>query len=43
VGRAARLPLLGQSLLTLAIVTPLGPLIYRLAYESSPTRPCWCC
>jgi branched-chain amino acid transport system permease protein len=26
-------PLIGQSLLTLAIVTPLGPLIYRLAYE----------
>ena len=22
-----------QSLLTLAIVTPLGPLVYRLAYE----------
>ncbi|HEY4067911.1 MAG TPA: branched-chain amino acid ABC transporter permease [Burkholderiaceae bacterium] len=28
-----KLPLLLQSLLTLAIVTPLGPLIYRLAYE----------
>jgi branched-chain amino acid transport system permease protein len=28
-----KLPLLFQSLLTLAIVTPLGPLIYRLAYE----------
>ncbi len=28
-----QLPLLLQSLLTLAIVTPLGPLIYRLAYE----------
>jgi branched-chain amino acid transport system permease protein len=28
-----RLPLLLQSLLTLAIVTPLGPLIYRLGYE----------
>jgi branched-chain amino acid transport system permease protein len=27
------LPLLFQSLLTLAIVTPLGPLVYRLAYE----------
>lgn len=27
------LPLLLQSLLTLAIVTPLGPLLYRLAYE----------
>jgi branched-chain amino acid transport system permease protein len=27
-------PLLVQSLLTLAIVTPLGPLIYRLAYQS---------
>ncbi len=26
-------PLLVQSLLTLAIVTPLGPLVYRLAYE----------
>ena len=26
-------PLLLQSLLTLAIVTPLGPLIYRLAYQ----------
>jgi len=26
-------PLVGQSLLTLAIVTPLGPLIYRLGYE----------
>jgi branched-chain amino acid transport system permease protein len=26
-------PLIGQSLLTLAIVTPLGPLIYRLGYE----------
>jgi branched-chain amino acid transport system permease protein len=29
-----QLPLLVQSLLTLAIVTPLGPLVYRLAYES---------
>ena len=28
-----KLDLLIQSLLTLAIVTPLGPLIYRLAYE----------
>jgi len=28
-----QLPLLVQSLLTLAIVTPLGPLVYRLAYE----------
>ena len=28
-----KLPLLFQSLLTLAIVTPLGPLLYRLAYE----------
>ena len=28
-----QLPLIFQSLLTLAIVTPLGPLVYRLAYE----------
>ena len=28
-----QLPLLLQSVLTLAIVTPLGPLVYRLAYE----------
>jgi len=28
-----KLPLFLQSLLTLAIVTPLGPLVYRLAYE----------
>jgi branched-chain amino acid transport system permease protein len=28
-----KLPLLLQCLLTLAIVTPLGPLVYRLAYE----------
>jgi branched-chain amino acid transport system permease protein len=28
-----KLPLVVQSLLTLAIVTPLGPLVYRLAYE----------
>ena len=28
-----KLPLIVQSLLTLAIVTPLGPLVYRLAYE----------
>jgi branched-chain amino acid transport system permease protein len=28
-----KLPLLVQSLLTLAIVTPLGPLVYRLAYQ----------
>jgi branched-chain amino acid transport system permease protein len=28
-----KLPLLIQCLLTLAIVTPLGPLVYRLAYE----------
>ena len=28
-----QLPLLLQSLLTLAIVTPLGPLVYRLAYQ----------
>ena len=27
-------PLIVQSLLTLAIVAPLGPLIYRLAYQS---------
>jgi branched-chain amino acid transport system permease protein len=27
------LPLVVQSILTLAIVTPLGPLVYRLAYE----------
>jgi branched-chain amino acid transport system permease protein len=30
---ARQWPLLMQSLLTLAIVTPLGPLVYRLAYE----------
>lgn len=28
-----QLPLLAQSLLTLAIVTPLGPLVYRLAFQ----------
>lgn len=28
-----QLPLLWQSLLTLAIVTPIGPLLYRLAYQ----------
>ena len=28
-----KFPLIVQSLLTLAIVTPLGPLVYRLAYE----------
>ncbi|HEX7439794.1 MAG TPA: branched-chain amino acid ABC transporter permease [Caldimonas sp.] len=28
-----KFPLVFQSLLTLAIVTPLGPLVYRLAYE----------
>ena len=28
-----KLPMLLQCLLTLAIVTPLGPLVYRLAYE----------
>ena len=28
-----QLPLVFQSLLTLAIVTPLGPLVYRLAFE----------
>lgn len=28
------LPLWSQSLLTLAIVTPLGPLLYRLAYQA---------
>jgi branched-chain amino acid transport system permease protein len=28
-----KLPLFLQSVLTLAIVTPLGPLVYRLAYE----------
>jgi branched-chain amino acid transport system permease protein len=28
------LPLGVQALLTLALVTPFGPLIYRLAYES---------
>ena len=28
-----KLPLFLQSLLTLSIVTPLGPLVYRLAYE----------
>ncbi|MEY4750035.1 MAG: hypothetical protein RIQ60_2249 [Pseudomonadota bacterium] len=30
----ARLPLFMQALLALAIVTPMGPLLYRLAYES---------
>ena len=29
-----KLPLLVQALLTLALVTPFGPLIYRLAYQS---------
>ena len=29
-----KFPLLVQALLTLALVTPFGPLIYRLAYES---------
>jgi len=29
-----RLDLVSQSLLTLAIVTPIGPLVYRLAYQS---------
>ncbi|NRF70695.1 branched-chain amino acid ABC transporter permease [Aquincola sp. S2] len=29
-----KFPLLAQALLTLALVTPFGPLIYRLAYES---------
>ncbi|MDT8999839.1 branched-chain amino acid ABC transporter permease [Paucibacter sp. APW11] len=29
-----QLPLIGQALLTLAIVTPMGGLIYRLAYQS---------
>ncbi|HEX2012967.1 MAG TPA: branched-chain amino acid ABC transporter permease [Roseateles sp.] len=29
-----KLPLLLQALLTLAIVTPMGPLVYRLAYQS---------
>jgi branched-chain amino acid transport system permease protein len=29
-----QLPLLLQAVLTLAIVTPLGPLVYRLAYQS---------
>ena len=28
------LPLLAQAALTLALVTPFGPLVYRLAYES---------
>ena len=32
-GEARRWPLLAQCLLTLAIVTPLGPLVYRLAYQ----------
>ncbi|VTU24441.1 LIV-I protein H [Variovorax sp. SRS16] len=30
---AQQMPLMLQSLLTLAIVTPLGPLLYRVAYE----------
>jgi branched-chain amino acid transport system permease protein len=29
-----QLPLLGQALLTLALVTPIGPLVYRLAFQS---------
>lgn len=29
-----KLPLMIQALLTLAVVTPFGPLVYRLAYES---------
>ena len=32
--RRASFPLLVQALLTLALVTPFGPLIYRLAYQS---------
>ena len=28
-----KLPLLAQGLLTLAVVTPMGPLLYRLAYQ----------
>lgn len=28
-----KLPLLAQAVLTLALVTPIGPLVYRLAYE----------
>jgi branched-chain amino acid transport system permease protein len=33
VGNARQWPLAAQSLLTLAIVTPIGPLVYRLAYQ----------
>jgi branched-chain amino acid transport system permease protein len=33
------LPLLAQAALTLALVTPFGPLIYRLAYESLADAP----
>lgn len=32
-GASRQMPLMLQSLLTLAIVTPLGPLLYRVAYE----------
>ena len=41
---ALPLPFSAQILLTLALVTPLGPLLYRIAYQ--PHRrgdACWCC
>jgi hypothetical protein len=32
-----------QVALALAIVVPLGPMIYRLAYQPLAEASCWCC
>ena len=37
------LPLVVQALLAIALVVPLGSLVYRLAYGPSPMPRCWCC
>ncbi|MFO1269457.1 MAG: hypothetical protein U1F67_23515 [Rubrivivax sp.] len=34
--------LLMQVALTMALVVPLGPMLYRVAYRRSPALRCWC-
>jgi hypothetical protein len=37
------LPMLAQIALTLLVVIPLGPMLYRLAYQPWRRRARWCC
>ncbi len=37
------LPMPVQIALALLVVVPLGPMVYRLAYQPLAARRCWCC